>query len=155
MNTDKHYLTKEKYDELRHEIENLRTVGRKEVAENLEYTKQLGDLAENAEYHNAREQQAILEDKIARLDALLKSAVIVEAHHTDSVNIGSTVEVQKEGKKDTATYTIVGSEETDTSKNHISNTSPLGVAMNGKKRGDKFVVSTPTGKITYTIVNIA
>src|SRR3954468_18963338 len=103
---DKEYLTKAKYEELRKELDHLRTVRRKEVAEELEYSKQLGDLSENAEYHHAREEQAILEDRINKLDVLLKSAAIVDAHHTESVNVGSTVEILREGKKETVKYTI-------------------------------------------------
>src|SRR3954462_11200351 len=109
MKTDTpHYLTKDKFDELKKELEQLRTSGRKEVAEELEYSKQLGDLSENAEYQQAREKQALLEDRITKLDALLKAASIVEAHHTEVVNVGSIVELQKEGKKDIVKYTIVG-----------------------------------------------
>jgi transcription elongation factor GreA len=155
MSTDKHYLTKEKFEELKKELEQLRTSGRKEVAEELEYSKQLGDLSENAEYHQARERQALLEDRIARLDALLKGAAIVDAHHTETVNIGSTVEIQKEGKKETITYTVVGTEEADMTQRKLSVTSPIGIAMKGKKKGDTFTVSTPGGAAKYKIVNIA
>lgn len=155
MNTDKHYLTKDKYDELKKELEQLRTSGRKEVAEELEYAKQLGDLSENAEYHSARERQALLEDRIGRLDALLKDAAIVNAHHSEAVNVGSTVELQKEGKKDIVKYTIVGSEEADMMQKKLSITSPIGVAMKGKKKGETFTVQTPVGPTKYKIVNIA
>src|SRR4051812_4860420 len=106
-----HYLTKDKFDELKKELEQLRSSGRKEVAEELEYSKQLGDLSENAEYHQARERQAILEDRISKLDVLLKAAQIVDTHHTEVVNVGSIVTLQKEGKTEKVTYTIVGSEE--------------------------------------------
>ena len=155
MNIEKEYLTKAKFAELEKELEYLRTVRRKEVAEDLEYAKQLGDLSENAEYHEARDLQAFVEDRIGKLDMLLKSAVIVDAHHSEAANIGSTVEIQKEGKKETAKYTVVGTEEADMSQNKLSVTSPLGTALRGKKRGESFVVQTPTGKITYKIVSIA
>jgi transcription elongation factor GreA len=155
MNTEKHYLTKEKFEELKREYEQLRTTGRKEVAEELEYSKQLGDLSENAEYHQARERQALLEDRIARLDALLKAAEIVDAHHSEIANIGSTVELQKEGKKETVTYTIVGSEEADLANKKLSITSPIGQAMKGMKKGDSFKVKTNTGEVKYKIVKIA
>src|ERR1700722_16474651 len=98
MNQEKQYLTKAKYEELSKELEHLRTVKRKEVAENLEYAKQLGDLSENAEYHEARDQQAVVEDRIAKLDVLLKSAIVADAHHTEAVTGGSVVELQREGK---------------------------------------------------------
>ncbi|MES2436830.1 MAG: transcription elongation factor GreA [Patescibacteria group bacterium] len=156
MKTDTtQYLTKEKHEELKKELEQLRTVGRREVAEELEYSKQLGDLSENAEYHQARERQAILEERISKLDGLLKSASIVDAHHTEAVNVGSEVELQKEGKKETVKYTIVGSEEADMSKFKLSVASPLGQALRGKKKGETFVLQTPGGKVSYKVVNIA
>jgi transcription elongation factor GreA len=156
MKTDTtQYLTKDKHKELTQELETLRTSGRREVAEELEYSKQLGDLSENAEYHSARERQALLEDRIAKLDALLKSASIVESHHTEVVNVGSEVKVQKEGTKETTTYTIVGSEESDMLKKKLSITSPLGTALRGKKKGETFAFQTPKGKVTYKVVDIA
>ncbi len=154
MITEKHYLTKEKHGELVKELEQLRTSGRKEVAQELEYAKQLGDLSENAEYHSARERQALLEDRIAKLDALLKDVSIVDAHHSEAVNVGSTVELQKEGKKETIKFTIVGSEEADMAQKKLSIASPLGEAMKGKKKGDSFKVKTPVGEVKYKIVNI-
>ena len=155
MNTEKHYLTKDKFDELTKEFEQLRTSGRKEVAEELEYAKQLGDLSENAEYHSARERQALLEERIGRLDAILKDVSIVDSHHSEAANVGSTIEVLKEGKKETVTYTIVGSEEADMTKNKLSIISPIGIAMKGKKKGDTFTVQTPVGPAKYKIVNLA
>jgi transcription elongation factor GreA len=133
----------------------LRSVRRKEVAEDLEYSKQLGDLSENAEYHQAREEQALLEDRISKLDTLLKAAIIVDNHHSDSVTVGSQVVLQKEGKKETVSYTIVGSEEADMTKGMLSAVSPLGSAMKGKKKGETFAVQTPGGNVKYKIVDIA
>ncbi len=155
MDHEKQYLTKEKHKQLEQELENLRTVSRKEVAEDLEYAKQLGDLSENAEYHEARDRQAFIEDRIAKIDALLKSAVIVDNKHSETVGVGCTVELQKEGKKDVIVYTIVGSEETDTAARKISLASPIGAALKGKKKGDVVTVETPAGKVKYTIVKIA
>jgi transcription elongation factor GreA len=154
MNQEHEYLTKAKFEELTKELDFLRTVRRKEVAEDLEYAKQLGDLSENAEYHQAREEQAILEDRIGKLDSLLKSASIVNGHHTGSVAVGSKVEIQKEGKKETATYMLVGSEEADMTQHKLSSLSPLGTAMLGKKKGDSFTLQTPGGKVSYKVVNI-
>jgi transcription elongation factor GreA len=155
MKTDTpHYLTKEKHAELTKELEQLRTVGRKEVAEELEYSKQLGDLSENAEYHQARERQAILEDRINKLDALLKAANIVDAHHSEAVNVGSVVEIQKEGKGEPVTYTIVGSEEADMAQKKLSIASPLGQALKGKIKGQSFDLKTPGGTVKYKVVNI-
>lgn len=148
------YLTKEKFDELSRELEHLKTVRRKEVAENLEYAKSLGDLSENAEYHEARETQANVEDRIAKLEAMLKSAVIMEMRHTDTVDVGSTVTLfrEKDGKR--YTYKVVGSEEADLASGRISLHSPLGEAMIGKQKGDRFSVRTPGGVTEYAVTAI-
>lgn len=155
MEQEKQYLTKEKYKELEKELENLRTVSRKEVAEDLEYAKQLGDLSENAEYHEARDRQAFIEDRISKIDSLLKHAAIVDSHKSEMVTVGATVELQKDGKKETIKYTIVGSEETDSATRKISLGSPIGSALKGKKKGDLIVVETPIGKVKYHIISIA
>ncbi len=150
---EKEYLTQEKFDEFKKELAELKNVRRKEVAENLEYSKALGDLAENAEYHEARDMQATIEDRIAKLEELLKSAVIVKEHeNTGAVNIGSTVTVEKDGKS--LTYTIVGSEEAEVSTNKISVRSPFGQAILGKKKGDKFSFTAPNGELTYIVVDV-
>ncbi len=156
MNTDTtQYLTKDKYNELKKKIEQLRTTGRKEVAEELEYAKQLGDLSENAEYHSAREKQAMLEDEISRLDALLKAASIVDSHDSGTVQVGCIVELQKEGKSDIVKYTIVGSEEADMAQKKLSITSPLGQALRGKKKGEAFNLQTPGGVAKYKVISIS
>jgi len=155
MPDTKEYLTQEKYDELEKELEYLKTVKRKEVAEHLEYAKSLGDLSENAEYHEAREEQANVEDRIGKLEAMLKSAVIMELHHSEAVDIGSTATLQKEGAKDTVTYKIVGSEEADLTKGKLSINSPLGQALIRKKKGERLTAKTPGGNVTYTVVHIA
>src|SRR5882757_4283030 len=103
------YLTQEKFDEFTKELATLKGTRRKEVAESLEYAKSLGDLSENAEYHEARDVQATIEDRIAKLEELLKTATVVSSHETNVVNVGSVVTVEKDSKK--FIYTIVGSEE--------------------------------------------
>lgn len=148
------YLTQEKYDELKKELDYLRTVRRKEVAEHLEYAKSLGDLSENAEYHEAREEQANIEDRIGKLEVMLQSAVIVELHHTEEVAIGSTVVLQREGEREEAAYKIVGSEEADITQGKLSINSPLGHAMLGKKKSERFTTKTPGGEVKYRIVDI-
>jgi len=155
MADTKEYLTQEKYDELTKELEYLKTVKRKEVAEHLEYAKSLGDLSENAEYHEAREEQANVEDRIGKLEAMLKSAVIMELRHSEAVDIGSTVTLQKEAAKDTVTYKIVGSEEADLAQSKLSINSPLGQALLRKKKGEKLTAKTPSGNVSYTVVHIA
>lgn len=151
MTNETQYLTNEKYAELKKELEFLKIERRKEVAEHLEYAKKLGDLSENAEYHQAREEQAEVEDRISRLENLLKNAIITGQGSKDVVTIGSTFRLQKEGDNKSYLYTIVGSEEADMSQGKISNLSPLGSALLGHKKGDKVTVSTPKGKVTYTI----
>ncbi len=149
---DSEYLTQAKYDEFKKELVELKGKKRKEIATNLEYAKALGDLAENAEYHEARDAQAAVEDRIARLEDLLKNAKIVSDIHTDTVNVGSTVTVKKDDKQ--FVYSIVGSEEADAGQNKISMKSPFGQAILGKKKGDTFSYKAPSGEIMYKIVEV-
>jgi transcription elongation factor GreA len=107
------YLTLEKKTELETELQQLKSVRRKEIADALEYAKSLGDLSENAEYHQAREDQANCEERIAHLEQVLKNAVIADKHHAGFVEVGTTVVVVKKGEKDERQFTIVGSEEAD------------------------------------------
>ncbi len=148
------YLTQEKYSELVKELQTLKTVRRKEVAESLEYAKSLGDLSENAEYQEAREMQANIEDRIKKLEAMLLSAVIVKMHHSEVVGVGSTVSLMKEGASEKVTYKIVGSEEADLSQYKLSLNSPLGQALLSKRKGEHLTAKTPVGNVNYTIVDI-
>ncbi|PIR37903.1 MAG: transcription elongation factor GreA [Candidatus Zambryskibacteria bacterium CG10_big_fil_rev_8_21_14_0_10_42_12] len=145
-------LTKEKYAELEAELNELKHVTRKEIAENLEYAKSLGDLSENAEYHEARDKQAEVEDRINHLEQVLKVAKIVAHKKSDVVSLGSEVTVERNGSK--ATYTIVGSEEADMTKGKLSAESPFGLAIMGKKKGDKFSYKTPGGEMAFVIVDV-
>lgn len=154
MTTEHEFLTKEKFDELQEELDFLKTTRRKEIAENLEYARSLGDISENAEYQEARELQAATEDRINKLDSILKSAKIVDRKKNDSVSLGSSVEIQKEGEKETREYQIVGSEEANMQERKISHLSPLGEAMMNKKKGETFSFTTPNGKMNYKIVVI-
>lgn len=151
----KEYITKEKFKEFTEELEYLKKEKRKEVAEKLEYAKSLGDLSENAEYHEARDMQGVVEDRIQKLENLLKTAVVVASHSTDAVAVGSVVTVVKEGDKAEKVYTLVGGEESDIANMKISVHSPFGQAAIGKKKGDKFTFTAPAGPITYKIVSIA
>lgn len=151
----KEYLTQEKYDELQGELNSLKTVRRKEIAESLEYAKSLGDLSENAEYHEARDEQAKVEDRILRIESILKNAVIVSHHDAGGIiEMGSEVKVTKKGEQTAREYTIVGSEEVDTTKGKISYSSPLGQALLGKKKGDSVSINTPSGVAEYLIVSV-
>jgi transcription elongation factor GreA len=156
MKEEREYLTREKFDELKKELDTLKTVKRKEVAENLDYARGLGDLSENAEYHEAREMQANIEDRIAKLESMLKNTTIVsdESSHGEHVRIGSSVVVAKNGSKDQKKYKIVGSEEANMAEGKLSNRSPLGAAVLGKKVGELFSFNSPTGKMEYKVIAV-
>lgn len=156
MNDTQAFLTPEKFKELKAELENLKTVRRKEVAESLEYARSLGDLSENAEYQEARDMQAAIEERIAHLEQVIKEAKIV-AHDKkgDVVGLGSEVTIQKDKEKGKIVYTIVGSEEANIHDHKLSYLSPLGDALMGKTKGESFTFETPSGKQAYTILKIA
>ena len=149
------FLTQEKLEELKSELEHLKTVRRKEVAESLEYARSLGDLSENAEYQEARDMQAAIEERIGHLEQVIKEAKIVP--HTkkgDIIGLGSEVTIQKDGEKDNRVYTIVGSEEANIHEHKLSYLSPLGEALMGKAKGDVFNFATPNGKQSYKILKV-
>ncbi len=155
MADQKQYLTQAKCDELKEELDFLITVRRPEIAKQLEYARSLGDLSENAEYHQARQMQGEIESRIKYLVILLKTVEIVTPHHSNIVEVGSTVVVHKTGEKEEHTYQIVGSEEANTEAGRISLNSPLGEAIMGKKKGEVFTFVSPVGKsIEYTVVKI-
>jgi len=149
----KQYLTKERLEELKAELETLKNKKRVEVAERLKQAKEYGDLSENSEYAEAREEQANVETRIGELEDLVKEAVTIKkAEGSDTVTVGSTVTVKK-GEK-TASYTIVGSYEAKPEEGRISDESPLGKAFLKKKAGESVKVNTPAGSATYEIVKI-
>ncbi len=148
------YITEEKKQALIEELDRLKNVKRKEILETLEAAKALGDLSENAEYHQAREDQGKTEDRINQIEYMLQAAVVVKKHKSNKVEIGTTVVVKKEGSKENITYSIVGAEEADMSNNKISNKSPLGEALFGKEKGNSVSITTPKGLVKYTIVDI-
>lgn len=154
MHTETEYLTQEKFGELEKELESLKTVKRKEIADALEYAKSLGDLSENQEYQEARDSQAILEDRIKRLEQILKSASIVSAQSGNTVSVGSQITVEKATDKARRAFTIVGSEEADAAAGKISIRSPFGVGAMGKAKGDSFSFETPSGTMSYKIIDI-
>ncbi len=147
-------LSQEKFEELTRELDELKTKRRKEVAEQLEYARSLGDLSENAEYQEAREMQAAVEERIGKLESILKNAKIVHAGKSDSVSMGSTVTVQKIDGTEKHVYIIVGAEETNMFEGKISYHSPLGSALMGKKKGDQFSFHTPRGTQKYKILKV-
>lgn len=154
MPEEKEYLSQEKLDEFKKELEHLKSVRRKEIAESLEFAKSLGDLSENAEYHEARQDQAETEERIAKLEMIVKNAVITKKHKGGIASIGSTVSILKKGEKTERKYQLVGSEESNTKEGKISNKSPLGEALIGKEKGDTVVYETPGGKVEVKIINI-
>ena len=148
------YITEEKKQALIAELNHLKNVTRKEIKESLNDAKALGDLSENAEYHQAREDQGKTEDRINQIEYMLQSAVIIKKHSSSKVEIGTTVVVKKDGSKENITYTIVGAEEADITKNKISNKSPLGKALFGKIKSNVVSITTPKGLAKYTIIDI-
>ena len=149
-------VSQEKFDEMIKELEHLKTVRRTEIAKNLEYARALGDLSENAEYQEARDLQAATEERIKKLEDLVKNTkILTDGKKKNEVSFGSKVSIKKEGGTDVHEYTIVGSEEADIRIRKLSHVSPLGAALMGKKKGDVFTFDTPTGKQTYTIEKVA
>lgn len=138
---------------MKQEVTNLKTKKRQEIAVRLEHAKSLGDLSENAEYQETKEEQALVEQRIAELEDRLRDAVVMaKPSRTDSVSIGSTVRVTMDQRE--TLYTIVGSEEANPAVGKISNESPMGKAFLGRKTGDKVEVKTPGGVMVYTIAEI-
>ncbi|HBM46085.1 MAG: transcription elongation factor GreA [Parcubacteria group bacterium GW2011_GWF2_38_76] len=154
MTTNVQYLSQEKLNELRAELDDLKTRKRKEITESLEFAKSLGDLSENAEYQEAREMQAGVEQRITDLEAILKDAVVVSADHKGIIGMGSIVVVKTEPGKETKEFQVVGSEEANVIMGKISNLSPIGMALVGKKVGMTITVNTPKGAIQYKIIEI-
>lgn len=150
------YLSREGFEHLKKELEHLQNIQRKEIAERLEYAKSLGDLSENAEYQTAKDDQLAAEARIAQIEEILGSAVLIstEKSHGSVIDFGSTVTVKKDGHSQPERYTIVGSEECDPLSQKISNDSPLGRALFHRKKGEEVTVLTPKGEIKYKILDI-
>ena len=149
-------VSQEKFDEMIKELELLKTVRRTEIAESLEYARSLGDLSENAEYQEARDLQAATEERVKKLEELVKhTKIITDDKKKTNVGFGSKVSIKREGSVEIHEYTIVGSEEADMRVKKLSHLSPLGAALMGKKKSDTFTFETPSGKQTYTIEKIA
>ncbi|OGI71503.1 hypothetical protein A3C60_00840 [Candidatus Nomurabacteria bacterium RIFCSPHIGHO2_02_FULL_37_45] len=160
------YITEEKRHSLLVELADLKGPKRKEILASLAYAKSLGDLSENAEYHQTREDQGKLEERIAKIEQILKYSQAVVRSGADVVEVGSKVIVQKQEKKEEnlpdskmskeqKTYIIVGSEEADMAKGKISNRSPFGQALFGKKKGDNVSFKTPNGVVNYKVVSVS
>jgi transcription elongation factor GreA len=152
-------LTPEGLEKLKKEIEYLSTDKRREVAERIKEAREFGDISENSEYDDAKNEQAMLEARIATLEDKLRSASVINAAELspDVVRVGSQVQVKDTGSGKSLTYTIVGSTEADPSANKLSNESPVGKALVGRKKGDTTTVVLPNGKtreLTVTKIEV-
>jgi transcription elongation factor GreA len=150
-------LTPEGYKKLKAEIELLSTERRREVADRIRVARQFGDIAENAEYDDAKNDQMLLEHRIARLEEQLRNARVIEKKEisSDVVSVGSTVRLRDVDAKQTVEYHIVGSAEANPSEYKLSNESPVGKAILGHKKGETVDVTTPRGaRLKYKILEI-
>lgn len=150
----KMYLTKEGLESLKAELDNLLNSERRAVAEKIKTAKEFGDLSENAEYSDAKDQQAFVDGRILEIEHLLKNSEIIDDEHLacDIVNVGCTVHLEASEKE--LVYRIVGSAEADPKKGYISNESPIGKALIGRKRGEEVEVAVPAGTTKYRIKKI-
>jgi transcription elongation factor GreA len=149
------FLTPEGRAKLQQELEYLVNVKRPEVAAEIHSAKEEGDISENSAYDAAKEQQAFIEGRINTLETMLKRAVIIdEKHASDSVGMGCFVKVRERGSREEEVYQIVGSAEANPTNGRISNESPVGRALMGKKKGDEIVVKTPAGERHLKIIEI-
>jgi transcription elongation factor GreA len=146
------YISKEGLEKMKAELHELKTVKRPDVVLRIEKAKDLGDLKENAEYHDAKDEQGMIAARIAELEDMLVRTVVIEVKDTDRVTIGCSVHV-KSGEKE-KTFTIVGAPEADPLQGRISNESPLGMAFLGRVIGDQVEVKVPSGTITYVVTSI-
>jgi transcription elongation factor GreA len=149
-------LTPEGYEKLKQEIEHLRVVKRREVAERIRTAREFGDIAENAEYDDAKNEQAMLEHKIAQLEDRLAAARIIDTGDIDTsvVSIGSVVRLRDVDAKETIEYHIVGSAEANPAEQKLSNESPVGKAIMGRKKGETVEVAAPRGSLKFKILDI-
>ena len=149
-----HYLTREGLEKLKVELEELKTVKRQEVIHRITVAREQGDLSENAEYADAKDEQSFIEGKILELEALINRAVVIDGNGSNGgeVALGRTVVVDCGGR--TLAYMIVGSNEANPAAGKISNESPLGCAFLGKRVGDRVTVTVPKGEMECMIVEI-
>ena len=150
-------LTPEGLEKLKLEIEHLSVTRRREVAERIKEAREFGDISENSEYDDAKNEQAMLEQRIAQLEDKLRSASVIDSSelNNDIVRVGSLVNVKDEGSGKSLQYTIVGSTEADPANKRLSNESPVGKALIGRKKGDTVSVPAPKGERKLTISKIS
>jgi transcription elongation factor GreA len=149
------YVTPEGLKQINEELEQLKTVRREEVSQKLEAAIRQGDLKENADYHDAKEEQGFIEARIRQLEDSLRRAKLIENNGPSGiVRIGSTVTVSEAGTDDEEIYSIVGAHEADPANGRISNESPIGSALIGAREGQTVSVQTPAGLIDFQVLNI-
>lgn len=146
------YLTKEGLTELQEKLHELKTIRRREIADAIHAAKEQGDLSENAEYVQAKEEQQRIEDQIIDIETTLKHARVIDKANGNSVSLGNTVTLLCNGKE--RVYLIVGSNEADPLSGRISNESPMGRALLNKKKGEQVSIPTPAGNKDCKIVEI-
>jgi len=153
-NDKKSYVTDQGYTKLKEELEHLKKVRRPQIANRIKDAKELGDLSENAEYADAREEQSFTEGRILELEDMMKNIEVIKSSDSNPnvVEIGDTITAKKDGEH--ITYTIVGSNEANPAEGRISNESPIGTAFLGKSKGDTFSVQTPKGAAEFTVLDI-
>lgn len=157
MITDKKFpMTAAGKQKLEEELNQLKTVKRKEVVERIKIARGFGDLSENSEYDSAKEEQAFIEGRISTLEGMIRNSEIINESdaNTDDVRLGSTVTFKELPDGDEETYTIVGSAEANPIEGLISNDSPIAKALIGQKKGDKVSINTPGGEMSVTILEI-
>ncbi len=155
MSDESTYLTEQGAQELREELDNLVNVRRPALADKLREAREMGDLSENADYIDAKEQQAFLEGRIQQIEYILREATIVsEGQHTGAVHVGSRVTVVEEGAEDSEVYLIVGAAEASPAEGKVSHESPLGKALMGRSAGDTVTVEAPAGVLRFTIQSV-
>ena len=154
MSTEPTQITAEGLAELKAELEHLETIRRKEISERIKIARDFGDLKENSEYHDAKNEQAFLETKIAKLRERLTSAVVVETGEGAHAQFGSTVKLRDEESGKEVAYKLVGAPEASLAEGKLSIESPVAQAVVGKHAGDKATVSTPRGDRVYTLISV-
>ena len=152
---DDHAVEERRKDEIKKELDFLKLEKRPEIILALKEARAQGDLSENSEYDAARNEQALVESKIAELEKMVENAVVIKEVDTDKVSIGTSVKIEYVDDGETESYMVVGSKEADPFENKISNESPIAQAIMGKKIGDVVSVASPNGQYSVKILEIA
>ncbi|MBP3760158.1 MAG: transcription elongation factor GreA [Ruminococcus sp.] len=150
-------MSRSNYEKLVQELDDLKINKRKEVAERLKVARSYGDLSENAEYDEAKNEQAILEAHIAELQYTIDNAEIIEDSNisVDEIGMGSKIQIKRQGSDKIESFTIVGTNHVDVRKGLISDESPIGKAAMKKKVGDTFIVEAPVGELIFEVIDIS